>query len=398
MKAHRIRWRALALAVGAAALLAAGCGGDSDEESATAGGGESTAAAGPAANVQAAQERVDAALKGTFREPPSDGPAAQRGKKIYAIPCTTASIGCAKPALALEEAGKELGWEVTVVDGKADPGVYTQAIKQAIAAGADGIMTVAIDCPSIKAALQQAKKANVPVVGAYAFDCDDPSVGEEPLYAAVLNYGEGHQTPAEYYTEWGRLAADYVIAKTDGKAKIINLTGPAYKTGTYKDKGFKEELEKNCPDCEIVEDVEIPPTGPGGPAAMQQKARTALQRHPDANVMHIWADTLTVNVAEVIRPLKDKLLVVGGEGLPENMNLIKQGVQDAAIGVPSEWFGWAAADQLNRLIAGETEMPDQGLGHLIVDAENNVPTSKDNALQVPVDFKAGYKKLWGGSN
>src|SRR5439155_17333419 len=119
-----------------------------------------------------------------------------------------------------------------------------------VAAKADGIIDIAIDCAAIKNSLQVAKDAQIPVVGVYAFDCDDPKIGGPQLFAASVDYGT--ESIGEYFEDWGRLRADYAIAQTDGKAKIVVLPDPTYLLSSYGMEGFKAELAEKCPECEIV--------------------------------------------------------------------------------------------------------------------------------------------------
>src|SRR5579871_1682724 len=77
----------------------------------------------PPAYVLEAQKIVESGYKGNFDPPPSTGPAAVRGKKVWYISCGQAYAACSTAANGFVEAGKELGWEVTIQDGKATPSV-----------------------------------------------------------------------------------------------------------------------------------------------------------------------------------------------------------------------------------------------------------------------------------
>lgn len=382
---RRAAWIAAAVTT---TLVVAGCGGD-DEDSAT------TEASGTTSGiVEEAKANVEKGYEGTFREPPSSGPPAQKGKNVWVIPCVASAPGCQGPAEGLKEAGKELGWKVTIADGKADPGVQNSMIKRAIAAGADGIATVAIDCANIKTGLREAKAKKVPVVNVYAFDCDDPSVGDEALFSPSNLYGE---SPADYFRRWGTMTADYLIAQTDGDAEIVSMTGPGFRNAAYKDEAFVERL-KQCDGCEVVATIPSPVTD-NASGLVGQKIQTALQKHPDASVLALWADSKTVVASQVIRTAKRRntdLLVSGGEGNLENMELIRDGTQDVAVGVPPVWLGWAGADTLNRLFAGETEQPDQGIGFMYITKDRNLP-EPGKPWEPSIDFRAAYKKLWAGS-
>ncbi|CAN5648748.1 hypothetical protein BH11ACT8_BH11ACT8_02200 [soil metagenome] len=367
----------------------AGCSAESDAGDNSGGGGTTSGGDDYTADAQSA---VDAAYKGLYSEPTKGGPATQGGKNIWVIPCSTALFGCSEPAAAVEEAAKELDWKVTVADGKASPAGYNAAINQAVAAGADGIITVAIDCPAAKAGLEAARDADIPTVAVWAYDCDDPKAGGgEAVYSATIN---SSGTPAEFGTDWGKLKADYAISATDGAAKVILVTHPDFIVTQYETDGYKEQIAK-CGGCEIVATVDITGADLGNPAGTAQKVATAMQQHPEATVLDLPDDTTMAEVAQVVGASKrDDLVVVAGEGYPSTVAMIHDGIVTAAAGVPANWLGWSGADAMNRVLAGETDIPDQGASFQMIDADNGLPESKDASWVPSVDYKAAFVANW----
>lgn len=389
-----IRLPAVALALTLPAALISACG-SSKSSSETNAPATTNAAAAPS-GLDAAKAAVDAGYKGTEREPASGGPKAQKGKKVFVISCMQAAPGCSIPSNAVKDAGKQLGWDVTVVDGKGDPGAYNAGMRQAFAAKADGIILVAIDCPAVKTSLELAKKNKVPVVSSYGFDCNDPKIGgSESLLSATVNYGT--PTVGDYFRDWGRLQANYVIAKSEGKGKIMILRAPEYLLFKYKMEGFHETIEKNFPGCKIVAEQDVPVTGLSNGKAVQQ-TQTLLAKHPETTVLVPGYDAMSMTVANsqaVRTKIANGMLLVGSEGYIPNMDLIRQGIQTASIAVPAEWLGWAGADALNRVLAGETTIPDQGLGFTVIDKDHNLPPKGQN-WSPGIDFKAAFERNWSG--
>ena len=109
---------------------------------------------------------------------------------------------------------------------------------------------------------------------------------------------------------------------------------------------------------------------------------------------------LGVAQAVVSSGRNDDLIVVGGEGLDPNVDLIRgnQG-QDMAFGYASVQSGWAVADAVNRLLNGEA-VADSGIGLQTIDA-TNLPASGGYDGNIdpdgnPVrDYRAEYRALWG---
>lgn len=382
--------RAAAVAVVALSLLAAGCSSESENANAAAAVEGNAAGSGYSAE---ASKAVQQAYDGLYTEPTADGPAAQKGKNIWVVSCSQALPGCSEPAAGIEEAAKALDWNVTVVDGQATPAGYNSAIRQAVAAKADGIIGVAIDCAYATAALQDAKNAKIPTVGVYAYDCDDPKVnGGEALYSALIN---NNGTPGEFGALWGKLKAQYAAAATSGEAKIIQLTHPEFLVTQYEVEGYNAEIAK-CSTCEVVATVEITAQDLGSPATTAQKVATVLQQHPEANVLEVPDDTtLALSAQAITAANRSNLTVVGGEGYPSTFDLIREGVVTSAVAIPANWLGWSGADAMNRVLAGQPEIPNQGVSFQIIDAEHGLPPA-GKGWTPSVDYKASFTRSWNG--
>ncbi|GAB2826108.1 substrate-binding domain-containing protein [Actinocorallia aurea] len=382
-----------ALAVSAAlALLVSGCAAKGEEPSAPASGPV------PGSEWGTSAEALEALYKGTFTAPPASGPKAQAGKKVWIISCGQASTACATPVNAMEAAGEAIGWDVTVFDGERNPTRFGQGITQAIAAGADGILTQAIDCAGVVGPYTQAKAADIELVGLYAFDCDDPADKTGPgVFSTFVKY-HGYETAGDAIRGWGAARAPWVIEKTGGKAKAITLWVPGFLMTELTDQGFAQALEAQCADCEILDHHEI---SLADLAANRAGAAfsTVLQRHPDANAIHAYADGVFQQFlnSSINSTGRQGIAAIGGECLPDNIEQIRSGgPQQACVVLNSEWAGWAAVDALNRQFAEPGSAPvDQGVGFQLVDKDHNLPAS--GPWVSPVDFASAYKKVWGVS-
>ena len=384
---------AVAACCAAIAMALGACGSSSSSSNSAASsssGASSTSGSSSGSYVATAEQLVTQAYHGTFRNPPASGPPAQKGKNVWVISCGLANAGCALPAQAIQQAGKALDWKVTIFDGKLNAPSFNVGINQALAAHANAIITIAMDCPIIKQGLEAAKAANVPTVGLYSYDCSNPAYGGGPkLFTAEMNYGEPDST---FFKHWGALHSDYAIAKTNGKAKVIIFTGPEYQTTVDENSGMESELKK-CSTCTLVEKVPMPATTlHSGVAA--QSVTTTLQQHPDANVVMFSYDAQLFETAQAIkRAQRSGLIVIGGEGY--FLDLIRQDTETAGVTTNAQWMGYAGADTANRLMAGEKTIPDSGWGFQIVDKTHNLPAS-GGVIPSPINFQALYEKVWAG--
>ena len=91
------------------------------------------------------------------------------------------------------EAGKTLGWNMTLLDGNLQPSTYAGLVSKAIAQGAQGIVLDAIDCTAVKGPLTQAKAKHILIVPIYAFDCNDPVGGSKSRRLVLLDVLELRQ-------------------------------------------------------------------------------------------------------------------------------------------------------------------------------------------------------------
>lgn len=389
-------WRGALLVAALVVLTAAlaACGSSSDDSgSATASGGSSTAAAGEGATgngVAAAKERLTALYAGaTFKSPPTTGPKPQAGKSVWVIDFGLAAAEGALVADGTKAAGAALGWKITVYDGKFEPARYLDGIRQAIAAHADGIFLYAVDCASVKAALQQAKAARIKIVGAESQDC---GTGASALYDGSVSYTQGS------FLDWaasaGSAEADWAIAKTDGKAKVINL----FQNDTASTKAIQAGFAKtlgSCSSCEVAQTVTFGGADLG--PKLQEKVQQAILKNPSANVLMVPYDgalTSGVNAAVMASGRNAQLNVVAGGGLAPNMDLVrKDRGQDAGYSTSLQWEGWAGLDAFNRLFAGQRPAAS-GIGMQVFDKDHNMPAT--GPWQPKVDFAAAYRRAWQG--
>ena len=106
--------------------------------------------------------------------------------------------------------------EATSCDGKLNPQGWSECIRQGISAKVDGIIVIGQDCSSFQSALQEAKNAGIPTIGAGGNDCDVS--GGDKLYSATTQMLPD-MTAQQWWEKMGALQAAWIIGKTDGKAR-----------------------------------------------------------------------------------------------------------------------------------------------------------------------------------
>lgn len=337
---------------------------------------------------------------GSYSSPPTTAPAPQAGKKLWLISCGQAYTSCSLPIGAAEEAAQSIGWTTKVFDDQGDPTTVTTGIRQAIADKADAIFMYYIDCAYAAEALGEARKAGIKVAAAESADCSDLDPNAESLFDYAVTYSggldgpvEGGQSPyAEQIGLWGQAQGNLAVVKADEKVNALVFTDNYGFGGKRAAEGMNQVLS-SCEGC-TSQIIEFPYEDLAN-GNLATTVKQALLKNPDVNVVAAAYDAIAVyGLAQAAADAGRPLIVIGGEGSAEGMDLVRAGQITLGAGLPLGWEGYAAVDALNRLLQGEEPVPT-GMGLQLFDADHNVPASGGYAP--PFDYKSVYKKAWGVS-
>jgi ribose transport system substrate-binding protein len=392
-----------------AALAMAGCGsgggsgtatGESSGSSPTTtpaeepAGGEAASSGKPELGGLLSQEQVYAGFE---TDPPSSGPPAVKGKKVYWISCGEEALTCAAPAKAAEEAGKVLGWEVKTFDGKLSPEGELAATRAALAANPDAIIVHAVNCAYVAPALREAKERHIPVLGMEALGCAEVEPGEEELYTVKMEFSELTPSVTEYLESMGTIGGSYAVDAQHEEAKVVwqEFEG---NVGIPINEGFKKAVEA-CPGCELLENVPYSEgdNAPGGKLLPAFEA--SLVKNPDYNSAFI---TFCINMGvsggakAVKRSANPNAVIVGGDGGLEGMELVRSGEVTEVTAKDVRWTAWASLDELNRYFHGDPTVPE-GVGWVGVDKEHNLPPKEGEDYASSKPWQKAYEKIWKGS-
>jgi ribose transport system substrate-binding protein len=322
MKRGQWFWIATALVV--TTLASAGCR-----------SGQRTAAGSSTGSGLSSQARaaIATAYQGSFGAPPASSLKPEPGKNIWLV---TLSASFGAPGELAAAAGL-MGWHVTVFDGKFTPDVEVDGLRQAIADKADAVIVAYADCATIKAGLQDVRKAGIPVVNIESSDCDQ-QIGADGVVGntgqpGLFDSGVGYYNPAdpgrpltfaEFWQIFARYQALGIIDGTNGRAKIIALSETDLRLNFVSLRIFKATLRALCPGCQIVDTVDFVGSdlGPG----LQQKVAQAVVQHPEANAVYGIYDAPTRDVATAVigSGRRNDIFVMGGEGTAPVADLIRE--------------------------------------------------------------------------
>jgi ribose transport system substrate-binding protein len=382
----------LLLVLGLLSVGLAACGGSSSSSSdSSTSAATSTTSNSPAEGHAELASALEEDFEGVFEKPPAKVPKAVPGKDVWMMSCGQKFPVCVEVADEFKKASEALGWNFTVFDTEGNPDKANSGIRQAIAAGADGIASIAFDCATIKGGLLAAKEAGVPVVNYVGVDCPG-----EPLFTSSVHI-QGSDEITKYTASRGAAAAAFTVGLMEERGleggeilameQKIQIHHKAYWDAWTK------EIEKLCPSCEITE-VEF--TNEQVPNPANQIWKTALLAHPDAPVIAFNSDAyLESGLGADIQaadPSHEKIVCCGsGEGL----EWLRNGVATALEYWPYGYDSWSAADELNEIFAGvkPEELPNQGGGFIFVDKEHNMPEGED-PIEVPFDYRKMREEAW----
>lgn len=362
-------------------LAITGCGGGGS--GATGGVSEESSSTGNA-EVARAKAELATLYKGTAKSPETKGPAPKPGQNVWAISVGYGAVASKLAVEAFKEGAEELDWKVTLRDGKFEPSVWLSEIREAVRANADAIFLETIDCGSVKAGLEEAKKAGIIIIASSSHDC------EPAFFSGEVDYVEGS------YPDWlgaaGEAQSVWAIAQTDAKAKVLLVYENDINALVGMNARAKKRLEE-CTSCEIVGEVTFTGAELGPP--LQQKVEQALLQYPDTTVVNGNYDAaVELGVAAAVRASGKDISVLGLEGQPNNIELVRKGEQAMGVGYGFGWYGYAAVDGIVRLEGGESSAGESGIGIQVYDAEHNLPPS-GKPYEPSVDYRKAYREAWG---
>ncbi|MBB2891882.1 sugar ABC transporter substrate-binding protein [Flexivirga oryzae] len=346
------------------------------------------------ATNSSAKRALATAYKGVTGTPPTTSATPKKGVSLWVVSCGQSVPSCSTPVAAAKQAATKVGWTVHVCDGQLNPNGWGNCIRQATSAKAKVVIPVGIDCASVQAPMEAADKAGVTLIGGGGADCTATG-GKKTLATERLQLP--NTTIEQYWNLNGKLQADWIIGKTNGKAKVVmlNFTDPVW--GPWITAGFKKELAK-CSGCSIVKTLDISNADASG-GQLAQKFSTALLQATSANSVMVpvggWMQAGLTQAIESSNKVS-KLVVSSGFGDASTMDIVRsKKFTFGALGYASEWGAYGSIDEAIRVLDDKKPVIE-GDGFQMVDATHNLPATGDYTGG-KVDFKADYLKLWGVS-
>ncbi len=345
------RWLPLVM-IAALGVAATGCGSDSSSDS-------STAASG-GVDVAGAQAQIDQfSAVPEFVAPGAEvDAAAAKGKTLAIVPASSNVPFVNTIANNMVDVGTVAGLTVTRFNNQGTPAEWAKGVSDAISRKSDSIDLLAgLDPAAVSAQVRQAKGKGIPVVATHLYDVDQ---AVNPNLAAATNIP---------YEQAGRLLADWVITKTEGKAKVLVTTINQVNSTVPMMAGIEDEFATRCGDgCSIVKiDTTIADLG-----KLQQQVQSALTSNADINyVINLYDSAQAPQTEAAIKTLGKDLKIATFNGTPDILKLITpDSVIQMDVGENLEWIAYAAVDQHLRLLSGADPTTTPNVPIRVFDATN----------------------------
>jgi ABC-type sugar transport system substrate-binding protein len=307
--------------------MLAGCGSNGNSTKST-----STAAA--ASGVATAKSQLAPYLQ----LPTSIGlteplPRHPQGKTVVYLECSI--VNCKDHAIALREAFSHLGVTFKTIPSGLSPESFTNALETAKQDHPNGVIIDGIPAAIAQTRANAFAAAGVPVV---AMASPDLELGHD-----VYNI-EG----ASFYADMGRAMANWVIAESNGAAKVLYLQDPTLAFGASETQGLSETFTANCPGCQVSI---LKTSSAAAGTSLPPEVVSGLQSKPETTYVVAQYSALLLGVPAALKSAGiEGVKLIGFAPTVVNQETIKSGAEAAGVMQSNGALPWMAADAMARAL------------------------------------------------
>lgn len=213
----------------------------------------------------------------------------------------------------MEAKAKELGVELITVDAERSALKQVEQVESFIAQGVDAIVMNPCEVEASSPAVKLAMDAKIPIINVNSETSTKPTafVGSDD-------------------TESARIAMNYIVEKLGGKGNVIMMHGYMGQAAQIKrDKGAKEILKAN-PGLTLLAEQ----SGEWDRAKAMSLTENWIQSFgPKINAIFAQNDEMGLGVVKALEAagLKNKIIVVSIDAIPDALQAVKKGTLDATV-------------------------------------------------------------------
>lgn len=249
-----------------------------------------------------------------------------------------ASVTTNQMIKALEAQGSQRGWNMVTIDTRGDFGALASRMEDMIARRVDAIVLGMADPNQLRAQIQQANEAGIPVLGGDA--------GWIPGVAVNVT--------SNNYVMSAQMTA-YLFNQIGNEGRIVVLTHRPHH-GVRKRTRVLEAILQENPGIEVAAERHVEVPGPIESA--RQIMESILLANPPGTIDAVWAgwDEPAIGASLAIQAAgrQDEIIVGGIDGTSQALDMISQGPPLVAT-VSQDFAGMAQiiAEQLERIFSGQ---------------------------------------------
>lgn len=271
----------------------------------------------------------------TQTEPAPEGP-----RRVVFLAQDFRNGGITAVYRGFEQACRELGWTLSIVNGAGDRATIRRLFDEALLANADAIVLGGFDESDIAGRLAAATRQPPVLVGWHASSRRGAS---SSLFANVST------DPAVV----ADMAAAFVTQAPGASAGVVIFNDSRFDIANIKTLRMREALSR-CAHCELlaVEDMPISSAAKEMPAALQRLHRRFGARWTHLLAINdVYMDSMHFPLLSLGR--RDIIGIAAGDGSRTALSRIRSGrsQQLATIAEPTGLQGWQLADELKRAFA-----------------------------------------------
>jgi ribose transport system substrate-binding protein len=207
------------------------------------------------------------------------------------------------------------------------------------------------------------------------------------------------QIQPNFYGQADRIA-DYVVAKSNGKAHVLVFDIPAYPVDLAATKRFQSDLDSLCPGCTTTPlNVSIDQVTAG---QTESAIVSALQKDTNVNYVEICNGGFTPGFPSALAAadLSSRVKVVGMVATTQDSAAIKAGTELAYTPLGHSMYSWLMVDAALRFAEG-MPVPTSayvkfGAPTMLIDSAtvNKMSAANVNDFQIPANYQQQFLKLW----
>jgi galactofuranose transport system substrate-binding protein len=240
---------------------------------------------------------------------------------------------------SIKSEAEKRGVNLKFSDAQNNQANQIRAVRSFIAQGVDAIILAPVVETGWGPVLQEAKRAKIPVVLV-----DRGIKGDESLYATLI---------ASDFVEEGKLAADWLAKKVDGKAGIVELQGtPGSAPALDRKKGFEHGISKH-PGMKIIASQ----SGDFRRSQGKEVMEALIKKHgKEITAVYAHNDDMALGAIQAIEESGRKpgtdVIIVSVDGVKDAFHAMVAGTMNCSVEC-NPLLGPMAFDAVEKALAGQ---------------------------------------------